>query len=416
MHNPPILDGLRPTGALAKAPRIPSLDIIRGVAILGVLAVNADGFAVPIHASLNPQAWPFGNGGATAFSYWVMDWLFHEKFVAIFSMLFGISLFLVGGELTDRKRGTNLARRLAALFAFALIHGFVLWWGDILFTYATAGVVLFALRSLPPRLLLTGGVALLFFTLSQSLPVHAGTPPASGTTMADTAAVAARHALAQANVARELAEGSGSASGAFALNARTYVHQLQNVWRVLPTTIGLMMIGLALFKTGFFGGGLPSPVYRRVMLSGASILVILGWVTWRQDIAEAPLAWGHVLEVALSPLAALGYVAAIILLVRAMPGRWLAPFAAAGRMAFTNYLTQSLIMTSIFYGGRGALMGQVDRPALWAIVAGIWILQLAWSPLWLSRFEMGPLEWLWRWITYGRRSPFVRRPIPQEVS
>ena len=85
-------------------------------------------------------------------------------------------------------------------------------------------------------------------------------------------------------------------------------------------------------------------------------------------------------------------------------------------MAFTNYLTQSLIMTSIFYGGRGALMGQVDRPALWGIVVGIWILQLAWSRLWLSRFEMGPLEWLWRWITYGQRSPFVRRPSILEIS
>lgn len=412
MHNPPAVDRFPRPRDLAKAPRIPSLDIIRGVAILGVLAVNADGFAVPIHASLNPHAWPFGNGGATAVSYWLMDWLFHEKFVAIFSMLFGISLFLVGGELTDAKRGLNLARRLGALFVFALIHGFILWWGDILFTYATAGVLMFALRSLPPRLLLMGGSALLFFTISQSLPIQVDAHPSPVMTVDATA----RQALMQANIAREMAEATSSARSAFALNAHTYVHQVQNVWRVLPTTAGLMMIGLALFKMGFFGGGLPSSVYRRVMFSGASALAVLGWITWRQDVAEVPLAWAHPVEIALSPLAALGYVAAIILLIRSSSGRWLPPFAAAGRMAFTNYLTQSLIMTSIFYGGRGALMGQVDRPALWAIVAGIWILQLAWSLLWLSRFEMGPLEWLWRWITYGRRSPFLRQAANQDIS
>ena len=75
-------------------------------------------------------------------------------------------------------------------------------------------------------------------------------------------------------------------------------------------------------------------------------------------------------------------------------------------MAFTNYLTQSLIMTTLFYGGRGfGLMGQVDRPALWAIVVAVWALQLVWSVLWLRRFQMGPLEWLWRSLTEGRRLP-----------
>ena len=88
----------------------------------------------------------------------------------------------------------------------------------------------------------------------------------------------------------------------------------------------------------------------------------------------------------------------------------LSPMAAAGRMAFTNYLTQSLIMTCIFYGGRGALMGQVDRPALWGIVLAIWALQLTWSPLWLKRFEMGPFEWIWRCLTMGRLLPIRKGP------
>lgn len=130
------------------------------------------------------------------------------------------------------------------------------------------------------------------------------------------------------------------------------------------------------------------------------------------DVRGLHLRWGTFIEDLLSPCAALGYMASLILALRYGLGRWLSPFAYAGRMAFTNYLTQSLIMTSIFYGGRGALMGHVDRPALWAIVVAIWILQLAWSRWWLSRFEMGPLEWLWRWATYGYRTRFVK-PVLQ---
>lgn len=396
----------------AKSPnaRIPSLDVIRGVAILGVLAVNADGFAAPIHASLRPSAWMFGNEGATALSYWVMDWLFHEKFVAIFSMLFGISLYLVGGELSDRQRGANLARRLAALFVFAFIHGFAIWWGDILSTYACAGVIMFALRSLRPKVLLGIGTVLMLATACQALPdepvPHAApvTSAAASVTVPNPA-----QAVPSLRVKAEIAEATGSAKGAYALNARTYVHQLQNLWKLLARTIGLMMIGLGLFKSRFFAGTSPRWSYLSAVTVGCASLAVLGVTTWHADVLGASLRWGEFLSELLSPLVALGYIAGLILALRHGMSRWLAPFAATGRMAFTNYLTQSLIMTSIFYGGRGALTGQVDRPALWAIVIGIWALQLAWSGWWLARFEMGPLEWVWRWATYGHRSPFVRR-------
>ena len=110
----------------------------------------------------------------------------------------------------------------------------------------------------------------------------------------------------------------------------------------------------------------------------------------------------------LAPLIVLGYASILILVLRTEWSRLLAPFAAAGRIAFTNYLTQSLIMTSIFYGGRGALMGEVNRPGPWLMIIAIWVLQLVWSQLWLSRFEMGPFEWLWRSLTHGRRMRIMR--------
>ncbi|UPG85497.1 DUF418 domain-containing protein [Luteibacter aegosomatis] len=392
--------------------RIQSLDVIRGIAILGVLAVNADGFAAPIHASLKPSAWMFGNEGSTAVAYWWMDWLFHEKFVAIFSMLFGVSLFLVGGPLSDKRRGINLARRLGALFVFALIHGFGLWWGDILSTYACAGVVMFGLRSLPSKALLGTGIAILLATTYMALPRGDEPAPSSATISHEEARTAApAHSATSSRVRAELAEATGSASGAYALNTRTYLHQLANLWQQLPRTIALMMVGLGLFKAGFFNGAISRTSYASLVMAGGLALAVLGAMTWMTDVSHLSFRWGEFVNELLCPLVAVGYAAAIVLSLRRKAGRWFVPFAAAGRMAFTNYLTQSLIMTSIFYGGRGALMGTVDRPALWGIVAGVWALQLAWSTWWLSRFEMGPLEWIWRWITYGRRSPFVR-PSP----
>ena len=177
---------------------------------------------------------------------------------------------------------------------------------------------------------------------------------------------------------------------------------------VFPTT-GLMMIGLALFKSGFLSGARSLRAYAVTLSTAATALVVVAWLEWGQVMngAESPLAGG--VDFLLNPLIGLGYASVLILLWKAGHAGVLSPLAAAGRMAFTNYLTQSLMMTTLFYGGRGfGLMGQVDRPALWGIVVAVWALQLVWSALWLRRFQMGPLEWLWCSLTEGRRLPIRR--------
>ena len=168
------------------------------------------------------------------------------------------------------------------------------------------------------------------------------------------------------------------------------------------------MIGLSLFRSGFLAARSSGRRYAAMVAIGALALVPIGWLSWQTTALERPIPGEHGFMLLLAPLAALGYVAALVLLLRSGAGRLLSPLAATGRMAFTNYLTQSIIMTSIFFGGRGALMGEIDRPGLWAITVAIWLLQLTWSPLWLARFEMGPLEWVWRWLTLGRRLPLRR--------
>ena len=400
-----------PAPVKAKA-RIQALDLIRGLAILGILAVNADGFAAPMSGSLNPAAWPFPNEGWTAISFWVMDAFFHEKFVTLFSMLFGVSLFLVGGERSDKARGRILWRRLAVLFVLAMLHGFGVWWGDILSLYAMTGVVMLFCRSWRPRTLMIVGVVLYaFIGYRQLAPAAVWFAPPEARTQAVTEMTPPPEAIVarKAHAAAEIVEAKSSWAGAYRVNTREYLLITSGYPSLLPGTLGLMMIGLSLFKSGFLAARSSSRLYGVVVAVGAVALGLVAWLSWRTNVVGAQIPGEDGFEFFLAPLISLAYAGALILTWRAGAAGILSPPAAAGRVAFSNYLTQSLIMTSIFYGGRGGLMGEIDRPGLWAIVIAIWVLQLIWSPLWLSRFEMGPFEWVWRCLTYGRRVPLLKR-------
>jgi uncharacterized protein len=391
--------------------RIQTLDVIRGVASLGILPVNADGFAGPSGASLNPATWLYPNQGWTAFSYWVMDAFFHDKFVTIFSMLFGVSLFLVGGEQSDRKRSRILYRRLAVLFGFAMLHGFGIWWGDILSLYAVTGFIMSFCRSWSPkRLLLVGALIYTGLALSHfppgALPFASERARAEAVAQATPSPASIERRKAKAQV--DMAEATSGWAGSYRVNDRQYLRVFTNYRFSLLATLGLMMIGLSLFKSGFMAGRSTIWRYTLTFGMGAFALAIIGRMLWQADVQNAVIPGLHSYLAILSVPVALGYAAGLMLLLKTRVAPMLAPFAAAGRMAFTNYLSQSLIMTSIFFGGRGALMGKVDRPALWAIIIAIWALQLVWSPIWLSRFEMGPFEWVWRCLTLGRRVPILK--------
>jgi len=394
---------------VAPKQRIATLDLIRGLAILGILAVNADGFAGPMSAYGSAALWPFPNEGATALSKWVVDAFFHEKFIALFSMLFGVSIFLVGGERSDPARGRLIRRRLFWLVVFALIHGLAIWWGDVLLLYAWAGMFVMLARSWRPRWLFGTGLALfLALALMQILAplILQFAPPE-----AQAQALARMHPTPEkiAAVQADFAQAAASWAGAYAQNFKGWlvVQGASLTFYALPT-VGLMMIGLGLFKTGFFPGRRGVPIYLAAAAAGGAALWVVAGLTWRHDVLEDAPLWGPGVEALLAPVIGLGYASVLILIWKAGLARMLAPLAAAGGMAFTNYLTQSLIMTTIFYGGRLGLMGQVDRPDLWKIVGAVWLLQLVWSTLWLSHFQMGPLEWVWRCLTYGRFVPISK--------
>ncbi|MFN4287851.1 MAG: DUF418 domain-containing protein [Brevundimonas sp.] len=391
-------------GPVRPLDRIFTLDLVRGLAVLGILAVNAITFAQPLPVIMNPSL-QTGFEGEAVSAWQVMHVFFQDKMRTLFSMLFGASIFLIGGERSDKARGKLLRRRLFWLALFGLLHGLAFWFGDILLLYAWTGLFVMLARSWRARTLIITGVVLnvicsaLYVGLMMSLSF--APPGTMDQVMADMGYNASPEQIAGMIAAMQ--------GDALSVTGQVVMNWLQSVPFMLifmmPATAALMMIGMGLYKTGFFSGRAPVAVYGALIVLGAGALYLI----WRES--EAIIASGFDFMTLmprpaitfLAPLASLAYASALILLVKFGLRFILTPLASVGRMAFTNYLSQTLIMTTIFYGGRGlGLFGQVAWPELWLYVIGIWIVQLIWSPLWLSRFSMGPLEWLWRRLTYGR--------------
>jgi uncharacterized protein len=391
---------------VANAERIEALDVVRGLAILGILPVNAAFFAMPVESALNPSLAPQPVTESSVWAWAVMHIGFEAKMVTLFSLLFGVSLFLVGGERSDLDKGAALRRRLSWLAVFGLVHGVLIWFGDILFTYAIAGCLVLFARSWGGTRLIVTGLALVGLAVAAQGLMSWGLEAMGEAERADVAATMwdpGSQELARANFA--MRDGLVSAT---LENASVWSDYLWLLALYLPRTIGVMMVGLGLFKLGFFSGRWAISSYVLVIAVGA---VALSGVTWhaieaiRAGIPFLALfglgsLWNFVGSVAI----ALGYAAVLIVLVKAGAlSAVTGALANCGRMAFTNYLTQSLIMTTIFWSGRGfGLFGEIDRVGLWGIVVAIWIVQLIWSALWLKPFAMGPIEWVWRSLTAGR--------------
>jgi len=399
--------------------RIKGLDVTRGLAVLGILAVNAAFFAAPWQASQNPMLPPLAVGETTVWSWLVMHVFFEFKFITLFSLLFGASLYLVGGEVDDAARSAVLRRRLFWLLIFGIIHGALIWYGDVLAPYAFTGFLVMSLRSRPARDLLYIGGALLIVSLAlQSWfgIVYDGVSPGDLTDVREWA-----WAPRPAELARVQAAFRGDLVTVARENAQTWWEFVATgLFSLTIRTAGVMLVGMALLKLGFLSGAAPRWSYGLALALGAAALALIAWQSWLNWEARFDFEHMHKRGLfannAFSLFVSIGYVALCVLLVKAGVRAVAEPLAAVGRMAFSNYIAQSLIMTAIFWGGRGfALMGAVDRPTLMAIVPVIWSLQLIWSSLWLSHFQMGPLEWAWRRLSYGKPLAMAKREPAQDA-
>jgi uncharacterized protein len=414
------------------AERIEALDFVRGVALCGILLMNITAFGLP-DAYLNPQ----NSGGATGanlLSWIVMQIGFEGTQRALFSMLFGASaiLFMARLETAGRKDAADLyARRNLWLVGFGMINAFVLiWYGDILYAYGLIALVVFPFRNMAARWLLTIGVFALLLSAAWNLwetselirqsAAHdlAVAARDRGEDNVDTAAISAWESARTAYVSteqsvRETTEAMrGGYVSAFWHVASYNAHwQSWGLYRYFFDVFGMMLIGMALFRLGVLTLHRRTRVYVWMMLAGYAIGLSVNFAETRWIIANqfSAIAFAEAnISYDLGRLAmTIGHLGALLLFVRAGVLGWLRrAFAAVGRMAVTNYLMHSVICLILFVGL--GWYNQLERHQLYYVVAAIWGVQLILSPLWLRFFRFGPVEWLWRWLTYLQRPPLLR--------
>jgi len=397
--------GGRPPGAaagpIAPSDRIAAIDIVRGIALFGVMAINvATVFRVSIFERFLPARYlpirPDDTGLDRALDSILMIGI-DLKALALFSLLFGVGLAIQYDHLSaDARRATLLVRRLAFLMLVGFVHLVLIWNGDILFEYAVAGFIVLPflfLRSQAPAI--AGAAALAMFIASSFLPMIVAMP--GRVWMTQNVSDAARI----------------HGSGGFAEVLAFRVHELPGLLplhvSIFPRTVALMLIGAALWRAGVFRTGSRA---SRCLLPGAAIGIVAGGVVsaahangwlgleWRAELALERLG---------TVLLAGGYGAAIVLATDRPVGRKLLAWAApVGRMAFTNYLLQSAIFGWVFYGYGLGLFGKLGVADALAIGISVYVLQAAFSAWWLKRYLYGPIEWLWRSAMYGNRQPLLR--------
>lgn len=428
---------------IARGERILALDALRGFAVLGILLMNITAFGLPWPAYYNPAVWG-GHTGADLWAWITTEMLFEGTMRTVFSMLFGagVIIFTTRAERKDPTRSADLFyRRTILLIAFGVVHAYVmLWAGDILYAYGMAGLFLFPLRRVSGRTLIVLGVCLALL------------PGAANNAVKQSGFEAARVGALEALSLREMGEtltheqqsalhaweeqqdyfdptresledsvarmrGSYATTFAYLVPINAYWQSYEYYTFGFWDAISMMLVGMGLMRLGVLEGRRSTRLYAAFVIVGYGAGLTINAMETRHIMLHAFTAesifdawWTYHLG---RLCVAMGHIGLVMLLVRSGVLRGLMRrMAAVGQMALTNYLSQTVLCNLVFLGIGFGLFGQMGRASLYLVVLGVWIVQLLWSAWWLARFRFGPVEWLWRALTYGR-APSMRR-APQE--
>jgi uncharacterized protein len=436
--------------------RIVILDSIRGIAVLGILLMNIPGFGLPHSAifdySINKQSdlnyflwYVFGPG------------VFEGSLRAIFSMLFGAGTIIFISRLEKRMTGLlpveYFFRRQLWLLLFGLFNAFVLlWFWDILFHYAICGLFLFPFRRLKSKyLLVAAGIALLLMTARENLDLYqqkASIAKGEKIAVLDTTKIKLtdrqKEEFAAMNDIRErstpeakkkkmdeeLRIGRGGyadfyhARSEMAARGETKEMYYFLLWDILL----FMFIGMAFFKLGILQGKAKTKVYAWMAVLGLGIGLPLSYLFVINDVNHN-FNWFEIIKTKRFEfyelqrfVHSIGIFGLIMLLYKSGWFKWLfALMRPVGQMAFTNYLMQSFLCGLFFYGIGFGFFGKLEIYQLYYVVAVVWILEIIWSHLWLRYYRFGPLEWLWRSLTYWKKQPLkketkVEAPAEMELA
>jgi uncharacterized protein len=378
--------------AVAPDHRIESIDVVRGVALFGVLIVN---LITEFRVSIFQQF--LGMTSARSDSDRVVERIvslgFESKAFCLFALLFGVGLAIQFDRLC--RHGSPLYwlfRRLAVLLAFGLVHLLLVWNGDILTEYAIAGLIALPLLLMPSWGLLAAAMG--FLALYAAGPVLLSSLWPTATTLQQHVALA----------------NQVYSAGSLGEVWRFSLHELPLILLLhifaFPRTLALFVLGAFLWRAGV----LERPHDFKYQTIIAALVGIVGGVALtatdihgfltKLGTSRAPL-------IALAPvLLALGYGAAIMALMQlSVARRLLSIFAPIGRMAFTNYVLQSVIFGFIFFGYGLGQFGRMGAAMAFAIGVAVYIAQLVLSKWWLRQYRFGPIEWLWRSLMYGVAQP-----------
>ena len=391
---------------VAAADRFESLDVLRGIAVLGILMVNAAFFFMywgiqsypPAHMSVE---------GANGTAWLAVHVFFELKFVTLFSCLFGAGIMLMVGD----EAGASLKlhySRMRWLLVIGLIHGFVFWYGDILTPYAIIGMIAVMFRRMSvAKLLIWGGVGI---ALTNALLVVQGWAATLSPDMYEPAS------FGPVPDAETLETWVGAYQSGF-LESRPFnalgnaVALLSQLIAFTPRLLGVMLIGMALFKSGFllarWGAGAYAISAVVTLIPGLAALWWSGTSALSSGFTPDAIFTTQTVNAFASLAVAFGYASLVMLACKAA---WMKlirlPFAAAGRMAFTNYLSQTGVM--VFLATGLGWFGTLERVEQVQLVLVIWVAQLIISPVWLAVFRFGPAEWLWRSLSYGKFQPIIK--------
>lgn len=421
-------------GPVPESSRIRALDVARGFALLGIFLVNIESFSQPLGEFMRTAPPPDATFAETVAFYFVKV-LCEGKFYPLFSMLFGIGFALQFDRAVQANRrfiGVGL-RRLGILFLFGVTHALAFWYGDVLHLYAVTGVLLLLLIKCRARTLLIiasilliigiigAGVIALLVGATPPPPPMRDPPPhfddpfgtlwkALANEKLNDGPAAPLWIQTESQVYRE-----GPYLQLFLFRMMTWL--IMAAFEMFGSFLfigALFLFGAAMLKSGVFDPGNVA-IRRRLFLVGITLGLpcsIAAAIVMQLLPTTAGRVVAGLLTAATGPLLSLAYLMGWSLVVDF--GWWprlTSAMANAGRMALTNYLSQTVIATTIFYFYGFALFGRTTGPQRLGIVFAVYAMQLVLSSIWLQFFRFGPMEWLWRTLTYGQLQPFVKRPM-----
>ena len=383
--------------------RIHSLDLLRGFAVLGILIMNITNFSHVNVAYMNPT---IGAGLEGYNQYFhAFNYIFADtRFMSIFSILFGagVVLFTNNAESKGKRAGVLHFKRMFWLLLFGIVHAYLIWEGDILVTYAICGCLIFLLRKKTIQALLILTIILFIVPITFNLMTY------YGLTMDELESTFAFFHPSYEQIATEIKIMQGSFIEQMpirlenAIEFQTFVFLIETFWR----TTSLMLLGMILYRKGVLSADKSISYYNKMILIGFGIGLIVSLMGLNQSYNSEwsgayVMSIGANYKIVSGLFMAKGYIGFVIwCFKKGIFKRLQNRLQATGRMAFTNYIGMSIICTLIFNGHGLGLYGTLDRLQQFLIVGAIWVLILIVSPLVLKKYRFGPLEWLWRKLTY----------------